>query len=75
MPGGELDFDVVFPSSGTYTLAVHNVYEGQNITFASFTVNVTGLAATGTDVAVPLSLGLLLLFSGAAILAARARAA
>lgn len=75
MPGGDLSFDVVFPTSGTYTLAVHNVYSGQTITFASFTVNVTGLAATGADATVPLALGLLLLFVGTAFVVLRSRAA
>lgn len=75
MPGSDLSFDVVFPTSGTYTLAVHNVFGGQDITFASFTVNVTGLAATGADVAVPLVLGSVLLLAGVAFMIVRARVA
>lgn len=75
MPAGDLSFNVEFPTSGTYTLAIHNVVEGQNVTFASFTISVAGLAATGVDASAGLLVATLLLLSGTVFVVARIRTA
>lgn len=75
VPAGEFDLDVVFPTAGTYTLAVHNDASPTDITFATFTVTVgvAEIADTGADENATLAVAGLLVLAGSALLVLRRR--
>jgi hypothetical protein len=77
MPAGSIDFDVVFPTAGTYTLAVHNGSAPGYSTFATFTITVVAaaeIADTGVDATATLVIAGSLIATGVAFLAISRRA-